>query len=150
MAETPKGRKRKPRPNKDKVLQARIPGNLDEERRDRAATLGLSVSTIVRNVLMHTFDLVEGVVADSTELVRTTRGGRKAPAAEDRATTQPAAGRDSVVAWQQAALNLNAVCDQCNAILSKGQLAATARVPVPRLPGGAGAAGHSERVHGVN
>lgn len=123
MAEAPKGRKRKPRPNKDKVLQARIPGNLDEELRDRAATLGLSVSTIVRNVLMHTFDLVEGVVADSTELVRTTRGGRKAPAA----------GRDSVVAWQQAALNLNAVCDQCNAILSKGQLAAIG-IPIAARP----------------
>ena len=47
---------------KDRVLQARIPEQLDEELRGRAEQLGLSVSTIVRNVLLHTFDLVEGVV----------------------------------------------------------------------------------------
>jgi hypothetical protein len=55
------------------------------------------------------------------------------PAAEDRTTTQPAAGRDRVFAWQQAALNLNAVCDQCNAVLAKGQLAAIG-IPIPERP----------------
>jgi len=133
MPERRRGRKRKPRQTKDKVLQARIPEDLDDELRDRAATLGLSVSTIVRNVLMHTFDLVEGVVMDSTELVRTSRGGEKAPAGEDRANAPPAAARDTVLAWQQAALNLNAVCDQCNAVLAKGQLAAIG-IPIPERP----------------
>lgn len=55
---------------KDRVLQARIPSHLDEELRERAEQLGLSVSTVVRNVLLHTFDLVEGVVADSAEIAR--------------------------------------------------------------------------------
>jgi plasmid stability protein len=133
MPERPKDRKRKPRQTKDKVLQARIPEDLDHELRGRAASLGLSVSTIVRNVLMHTFDLVEGVVMDSTELVRTSRGGKRTPVVENREPAQPAGRRDAVVAWQQAALNLNAVCDQCNAILAKGQLAAIG-IPIPARP----------------
>mgnify|MGYP001821417006 CR=1 FL=1 len=58
------------RKTKDRVLQARIPEELDEELRDRAEQLGLSVSSIVRNVLSHTFDLVEGVVTDSAQIAR--------------------------------------------------------------------------------
>jgi plasmid stability protein len=133
MAERPKGRKRPTRQTKGKVLQARIPEDLDDELRDRATTLGLSVSTIVRNVLMNTFDLVEGVVMDSTELVRAGRGGKKRPAAANSGGSEPAECRDTVVAWQQAALNLNAICENCNAILPRGQLAAIG-IPIPVRP----------------
>jgi hypothetical protein len=135
MAERPKGRKRPTRPTKGKVLQARIPENLDDQLRDRATTLGLSVSTIVRNVLMNTFDLVEGVVMDSTELARTARRRPQTPAENPPGELGLAAPRSAaaVVAWQQAALNLNAVCEQCNAILSKGQLAAIG-IPIPARP----------------
>ena len=135
MAERPKGRKRPTRQTKGKVLQARIPENLDDQLRDRATTLGLSVSTIVRNVLMNTFDLVEGVVKDSSELARTARRRPQAPAENPPGELGLAAPRSAaaVVAWQQAALNLNAVCEQCNAILSKGQLAAIG-IPIPARP----------------
>jgi hypothetical protein len=135
MAERPKGSTRRARQTKGKVLQARIPEDLDDELRDRATTLGLSVSTIVRNVLMNTFDLVEGVVMDSTELARTARRRPQSPAADRPGEPGPAAPRDAtaVVAWQQAALNLNAVCEHCNAILSKGQLAAIG-IPIPARP----------------
>jgi hypothetical protein len=57
MAESSKPTRRKRQQTKDRVLQARIPEQLDEELRDRAEQLGLSVSTIVRNVLLNTFDL---------------------------------------------------------------------------------------------
>jgi hypothetical protein len=133
MTERRKSTKKKQRQIKDKVLQARIPENLDEELRDRAATLGLSVSTIVRNVLLHTFDLVEGVVTDSTQLARLYRSGgpalspREQQAGESAAQNQPAA----VIAWQRAVLNLNAVCDQCNAVLHKGEPAA---IGIPLQP----------------
>jgi len=133
MPERRKSGKRKPRLTKDKVLQARIPGDLDEELRDRSATLGLSVSTLVRNALMHTFDLVEGVVLDSTELVRSGRGGKKRSTAANSAGAEAAERRGTVVAWQQAALNLNAVCERCNALLPKGQLAAIG-IPIPARP----------------
>ena len=135
MTERSRGRKRPKPPTKDKVLQARIPGELDEELRDRATSLGLSVSTIVRNVLMNTFDLVEGVVQDSTELARNARGLAKPPASEGRGALKrrEGEGATAVVAWQQATLNLNAVCDRCNAILPKGTQAAVG-IPIPAQP----------------
>ncbi len=67
MAERKSRSRSRSRQTKDRVLQARIPRHLDEELRDHAEQLGLSVSTVVRNVLLNTFELVEGVVADSTE-----------------------------------------------------------------------------------
>ena len=110
-------RKRRSRnQTKDRVLQARIPEQLDEELRDRAEQLGMSVSTIVRNVLLHTFDLVEGVVADSSQIARALTGREIAPTDSDAETT--------VIGWQEAVLNKNGVCEKCNVILPVGQRAA--------------------------
>lgn len=101
---------------KDRVLQARIPEQLDEQLRDRAEQLGMSVSTIVRNVLLHTFDLVEGVVADSSQIARALTGWEATPADSDTENT--------VIGWQEAILNKNGVCEKCNVILPVGQRAA--------------------------
>lgn len=97
-------------------MQARIPEQLDEELRTRAEQLGLSVSTIVRNVLLHTFNLVEGVVTDSSQIARALTSKDPAPSSRD---TEPA-----VIGWQEVILNRNGVCEQCNAILPVGQPAA--------------------------
>ena len=116
---TRRGR-RTQRMTKDRVLQARIPENLDEEIRGRAEQLGLSVSTVVRNVLLHTFDLVEGVVVDSAQIAQVIHDRQVStappvsPAVDDADPVEPA----PVVAWQEAILNLNGVCEQCNAILA--------------------------------
>ena len=135
MTDRRKVTKKSQRRTKGKVLQARIPEDLDEELRDRAATLGLSVSTIVRNVLMHTFDLVEGVVTDSAQLARLSRGRGQAPSPQETQEEESTASPQSaaVIAWQRAVLNLNAVCDQCNAVLHKGNEAAIG-IPVPARP----------------
>ena len=112
MAETGKRKRRARRTTKDRVLQARIPENLDEELRDRAEQLGLSVSTVVRNVLLHTFDLVEGVVSDSAQVARVLDGRRPRSAASSRSAGHDhEGGTDSVVGWQEVTLNLNGVCD---------------------------------------
>jgi hypothetical protein len=116
MPEKIKPRERKRRSTKDRVLQARIPEQLDDELRERAEKLGLSVSTVVRNVLLHTFDLVEGVVTDSTQIAKALTGWDSAPSDPD---TEP-----TVVGWQEAILNRNGVCEQCNVILPAGQRAA--------------------------
>lgn len=99
-----------------RVLQARIPEHLDDELRDRAEKLGMSVSTLVRNVLLHTFDLVEGVVTDSSQIARVLRGREALPADPDAET--------AVIGWQEAVLNRNGVCEQCNVILPAGERAA--------------------------
>ncbi|MEP5766719.1 MAG: hypothetical protein ABJ308_19125 [Halieaceae bacterium] len=123
MSESSKQGRRKQRQTKDRVLQARIPEQLDEELRDRAEQLGLSVSSIVRNVLLNTFDLVEGVVADSAQIARAMQG-REKTAADAEA---------EVIGWQEATLNRNAICQQCNAILPMGERAAVG-VPVQASP----------------
>ena len=127
MSESAKTTKRKRRKTKDRVLQARIPEQLDEELRDQAAQLGLSVSTVVRNVLLNTFELVEGVVSDSAQIARVLQG-RDASADSASPDTDAA-----VVGWQEAILNLNGVCEECNAILMKGESAAIG-VPVQARP----------------
>ena len=130
---TRRGR-RTQRMTKDRVLQARIPENLDEEIRGRAEQLGLSVSTVVRNVLLHTFDLVEGVVVDSAQIAQVIHDRQVStappvsPAVDDADPVEPA----PVVAWQEAILNLNGVCEQCNAILARGEKAAIGLPVQPR------------------
>ena len=120
-------RKRARKTKKDRVLQARIPEQLDDELRDRAEDLGLSVSTVVRNVLLHTFNLVEGVVSDSAQIARVIQGRPASPA--------PALNEDSttVIGWQETILNRNGVCEQCNTILAKGENAAVG-LPIQARP----------------
>ncbi|MEP4147641.1 MAG: hypothetical protein ABJL54_10490 [Halioglobus sp.] len=101
---------------KDRVLQARIPEQLDDELRDRAEKLGLSVSTIVRNVLLHTFDLVEDVVIDGAQIARALTG-RHSPASTSNSEMP-------VIGWQEIILNKNGVCEECNVMLPIGQPAA--------------------------
>ena len=122
---TPKKKHRKSRQTKDRVLQARIPRDLDEELREQAEQLGLSVSTVVRNVLLNTFQLVEGVVADSSQLARVIQRRKSRTRPHPEASGRSDDETDtSVVGWQEAILNLNGICDQCNCILHKGERAA--------------------------
>jgi predicted DNA-binding protein len=122
MQDKARRRGRKSQQTKDRVLQARIPEQLDDELRDRAEKLGLSVSTIVRNVLMHTFDLVEGVVIDSSQIARVLTGRDSGASDTDMET---------VIGWQEVILNRNGVCEECNVILPLGQRAA---IGVPTGP----------------
>jgi hypothetical protein len=103
---------------KQRVIHTRVSESLEEELRDRAAALGVSVSNLVRNVLENTLGLVEGVIADSAEVAR--RAGMRAAAA----AAAPPAGTGPVVAWQPAVMAMNAVCGTCNTILLKGSDAA--------------------------
>lgn len=63
--------------------------------RERAEQLGLSVSTVVRNVLLNTFDLVEGVVADSAEIARVIQKRQTRP------LPAPRAASEEVLGWQR-------------------------------------------------
>ncbi len=110
---------------KQRVLHTRVSESLDQELRDRAANLGVSVSNLVRNVLSSTFGLVEAIVADTADVARAARGEATigdAVAPPGSATAAPV----TVVGWQPMVLNLNAVCSECNALLPKGSDAAIA------------------------
>ncbi len=108
---------------KKRVIHTRVTEELEEELKERAAALGVSVSNLVRNVLENTLGLVEEIVAHSHSVARSARGrgarvGFVSPAASGPDPDAP------IVAWQKAVLNLNAVCGSCNAILARGSEAA--------------------------
>jgi hypothetical protein len=124
----------------DKVLHTRISPSLDRQIKRRARNLGMSVSTVVRHVLLNTFDLVEDIVNDSAGVAASLAGDETDDAAaakpNTRARTRGGAAADAgvIIAWQEAVLNLNVVCERCNAILPTGAKAAIAirDTPGPR------------------
>ncbi len=110
---------------KERVLHTRVPESLESELKDRAAEMGVSVSNLVRNVLQHALGLVNDVVADTEQIVRSARGGVggvvRAVRGQGGEPVVPA-----LIGWQTAVLERNAVCDQCNDVLSRGSDAAIA------------------------
>jgi hypothetical protein len=103
---------------KERVIHTRVPESLDDEIKRKATDLGLSVSNLVRNILQHTFGLVEDIVHDSAEIARSARGAKAVFSGAPR--TSSAQKPSQVVGWHTALLNVNAVCDTCNAVLAKG------------------------------
>jgi len=133
MAQAKKPTGSKPGQRKPRVLQARIPEHLDEELRGRAEQLGLSVSTVVRNVLLNTFNLVEDVVSDSARIARAVQGRNPAAATHaGRAPESYPASPEAVIGWQELTLNRNGVCENCNTILMRGDRAAIGLPTGPR------------------
>lgn len=102
------------RERKEKVLHTRIPESLENEIKDRAGRLGVSVSNLVRNVLQNTFGMINEVVADSQTIAKKAR--EVAAIRNEHVGDKPA----EVIGWQPLKLNVNAVCEQCNEILPKG------------------------------
>jgi len=118
-----------PDQRKERVLHTRVPESLDRHLKTRARGLGLSVSTVVRNVLLNTFGLVEDIVNDSTNIALALSGEEPAAGGGRRArgaVAEEDATPSGVVAWQEAVLNVNAVCERCNDVLRKGSRAAIA------------------------
>lgn len=114
---------------KEKVIHTRVSEGLEEEIRERAARLGVSVSNLVRNVLQNTFGLVEDVVADAASISRSARGEGRSEADGRRAARESTTERPGrVLGWQEAVLSVNAICAACNAILPRGTRAAIAVV----------------------
>lgn len=111
---------------KERVLHTRVSEKLDEELREKAAGLGVSVSNLVRNILLNTVELVEDIVADSGSVVRAAGNKPGAPLAMT--------GQQTVLGWQTLRLNLNAVCSACNAILTRGSEASIAVPTSPSAP----------------
>jgi hypothetical protein len=102
---------------KERVIHTRVPESLDDEIKRKASGLGVTVSNLVRDVLENTIGLVEDIVNDSTQLARAARGE---PVQRSRSARRRNSGGGEVIGWQPAVLNVNAVCDACNAILPKG------------------------------
>jgi hypothetical protein len=126
------GARRPAAERKARVLHTRVPESLDRHIKRRAQSLGMSASTVVRNVLLTTFGLVEDIVTDSAAIALAITGqapretGARGRADGDAAAHDARGGGAEIVAWQEAVLNRNAVCARCNAILRRGVRAAIA------------------------
>jgi hypothetical protein len=116
------------RERQERVIHTRVSERLEAELKDRAASLGVSVSNLVRNVLDNAFDLVEGIVADSAKVASSASSGWRAVKGGGGAAGARAAPFGDVIGWQELVMNLNAVCSKCNAILQRGSSAAIAIV----------------------
>ncbi len=110
---------------KERVLHTRVSEKLDSDLREKAAGLGVSVSNLVRNILLNTVEMVEDIVADGSSIARA--ASKNKPAEDDGAPTgAKAQAATSILGWQRLTLNLNALCALCNALLPKGSVAAMA------------------------
>jgi len=138
---------------KDRVIQARVPEDLEHTLKQAAEKRRMSVSHLIRNVLEDTFTLVDHIVADSSALVEQVSRDAKRVAASVRgeadvptphqARSNPAqstqdqaqdqdeepdhlsrqAVLDSVDAWQDVIVNRPGYCIECNRELKRGQRA---------------------------
>lgn len=128
---------------KDRVIQTRVPRELEDALKDVADRERVSVSHLIRNVLQDTFHLVDNIVADSASLVNTVRrdaqriaaSARRNPPAEATqqasAPADPAAALELVDAWQDVIVNRPGVCVQCGAALARGEHAFRGLSSVP-------------------
>ncbi len=117
------------------MIHTRVSEALDEELRQRAADLGVSVSNLVRNVLANTVEMVEEMTRDAVQVADATRQsvervkqawpGTRA-SAPWASVANVASAAPERLGWQELILDKNALCEQCNAVLPRGTGAAAA------------------------
>ncbi|HEX5677785.1 MAG TPA: hypothetical protein VFX91_07435 [Alcanivorax sp.] len=153
MTEKPRKSRRGRRPapdseRKDRVIQTRVPQDLEHSLRDAAERERVTVSHLIRNVLEDSFRLVDGIVADSSQLVdnvardarrlaSAAKGQSRAPTAfvpADQGGTVARALLDAVDAWQEVIVNKPTQCTQCGVTLPRGQKALRGLTPEPAAP----------------
>lgn len=148
MAKSAKSsRGRKPAPDderKDKVIQTRVPRELESSLKEAAERERVPVSQLIRNVLADSFQLVDSIVADSSQLVENvTRDARRialsasgdaneagddfVPARDGGQTAQ--ALLDAVDSWQDVIVNRPDRCVYCGTGVQRGQRAFRGLMP---------------------
>ena len=139
----PRGRRPAPEDaRKDRVIQTRVPKDLESTLKEAAEQKRMTVSHLIRNVLEDTFNLVDGIVADSSALVEhVTRDARRLAASARGDATSPTS-RDaphssrelllnSVDAWQDVIVNKPGQCVECDKALVRGERAFRGLISLP-------------------
>jgi len=125
---------------KDRLIQTRVPRNLESTLKREAQRRRLTVSHLIRNILEDTFQLVDdvvanvdGIVSDSVELarrvgrdarrvadaVRDAVGESDAPDTQPRSLTAAADPLAHVLAWNAVVLNRAADCSRCGVRIAR-------------------------------
>jgi hypothetical protein len=127
----PKSRARRA-PRKDRLIQTRVPEDLESTLKEEAARRRLSVSHLIRSVLEDTFHLVDGVVSDldrvvtdSVDLARNVRRNAQRLAAPRQGEKPVQAGGDDdlddIYGWNEIVLQRVATCFRCGNELLRGE-----------------------------
>jgi hypothetical protein len=132
---------------KDRVIQTRVPKDLESTLKEAAEQKRMTVSHLIRNVLEDTFNLVDGIVADSSALVEhvtrdarrlaaTARGDNPAKPLTPAKQGGVVAGEllDSVDAWQDVIVNKPGQCVECGKGLPRGERAFRGLTTAPEMP----------------
>lgn len=120
---------------KDKLVQARVPEDLDATLREEAKERRVTVSQLVRNVLEDTFNLVEGVVGNTARLTESVqRDARRIADSARGRKAAPAAAFASVYAWQEVVVQKPGSCAKCGRALARGERAAVGLSDDPQAP----------------
>ena len=116
-------------PRKDRLIQARVPRELEGVVKEAARRNRLTVSQLIRNLLEDTFDIVNTVVdevdhlvADSAEIVENVRrGARRVREASTRGATPAEDVLAHVYAWNPVVLNRAVDCSKCGRAIRTGE-----------------------------
>lgn len=126
---TTRGRKpSKTQERKSRVIQTRVPQDLEDTLKTAAESKRMTVSHYIRHVLEDTFNLVEGIVQDSSTLVENASRDAKRLAARAKGELaddeeSKAALLEEVEAWQDVIINKDTHCVQCGVELKRGSKA---------------------------
>jgi hypothetical protein len=124
---------RSPRtPRKDRLIQTRVPQDLEATLKQEAQRRRLSVSHLIRNVLEDTFQIVDGVVtevdhimSESASLAKHVRRTARRLASPGRGAALRSGASDidlsHVYAWNEVVLNRPAVCSHCQVEIRRGE-----------------------------
>jgi len=126
---------RPPRPRKDRLIQTRVPRDLETTLKAEASRRRLTVSHLIRSVLEDAFELVDGVVADvddivsdSSRLARNVRRNARHLVSPGRDRSAPDGGERSggeafpdVYAWNEGVLNRADTCARCGVEIARGE-----------------------------
>lgn len=115
---------------KDRLIQARVPRELESTVKAEAERRRLSVSHLIRSVLEDAFDLVDDVVADVDQIVSDSMHlarnvGRNARRMASAGTREDPPERsspdlDHIAAWNEVTLNRPVSCSQCADEIGRG------------------------------
>jgi hypothetical protein len=132
-------------PRKDRLIQTRVPRDLEATLKEEARRRRLTVSHLIRNVLEDAFELVDGVVADVDQIVsdsvslakNVSRNARRL-AASTRAPPPPALEPGSdlshVYAWNEVVLHQPVSCSSCGTRIERGERGFTGMSEEPNRP----------------
>ncbi len=119
-------------PRKDRLIQTRVPEDLESTLKEEAARRRLSMSHLIRSVLEDTFHLVDGVVSDldrvvtdSVDLARNVRRNAQRLAGSGQSERPARAdwdeGLDDIYGWNEVVVQRSAKCLRCGGGIERGE-----------------------------